>query len=69
MPIQVEATLELPDDPAFDGPRRWRSRFLRLKSLTPGLWRIEVRAEDGRTWTASALVVDGRTSEVILGSR
>ncbi len=69
LPIQVEATLELPDDPAFDGPRRRRSRFLRLKSLTPGLWRIEVRAEDGRTWTASALVVDGRTSEVILGSR
>ncbi len=66
VPVQVEAILELPDDPAFDGPHCRRSRFLRLKSLTPGLWRIEVRTADGRTWTGSALVVDGRSSEVLL---
>ncbi len=67
VPVQVAATLELPDDPAYDGPRHRRSRSLYLKSLTPGLWRVEVRTAGGRTWTASAPVVDGLSSEILLG--
>ncbi|MCP3962088.1 MAG: carboxypeptidase regulatory-like domain-containing protein [bacterium] len=66
VPILVEAALEVPDDPAYAGPRTRRSRSIFLQGLTPGSWRIEVRAADGRTWSGTARVFDGRLSEAIL---
>ena len=64
--MTVEAVLVLPESPDVDGSTVWRSRRPYLRGLAPGTWRIELRAEDGRVWTGSSQVFDGRHSEVVL---
>lgn len=66
VPVTVEAVLTLPEAPDFAGPAVRRSRLPFLRGLAPGTWRVEVRAEDGRVWTGSGQVFDGRSSEVVL---
>lgn len=48
---------------------RWRvvGGTARLESLRAGSYSLEVRSEDGRTWTGSATVTAGGNSEVRLG--
>lgn len=38
----------------------------KLERLAPGTWKIDVVADDGRTWSATATVVAGRTEPVTL---
>ena len=39
---------------------------LKLDRLAPGTWKLDVRADDGRTWSGTATVVPGRAAQVTL---
>ena len=39
---------------------------LKLQRLTPGTWRLDVKADDGRTWSGTATIVPGGTVQVTL---
>jgi protocatechuate 3,4-dioxygenase beta subunit len=39
---------------------------LKLERVAPGTWKVDVTADDGRTWSGSATVVPGNTAQVVL---
>jgi len=39
---------------------------LKLQRLAPGTWKIDVLADDGRTWSGTATIVPGGTVQVTL---
>lgn len=53
-------------DGALNPETPMRGGQLRLDTLPPGIWEIEVRAADGRMWSASAVVQAGQTTELTL---
>lgn len=42
------------------------SRALFMRNLQPGRWQVEVRLDDGRAWSGTTTIEDGRRSELIL---
>ena len=63
-PPESRATLLVPTDPAYDGPRTVDSRWFAL-GLAPGQWQIKTTV-DGLSMTCVVEIVDGRRHPCVL---